>query len=91
MTQTPLESPKMPENTKQFSFGAAACFWPIGLVFVGGAVGGALGGVAVAVNLALYSSKLPRWQLWVLNPLIGITAIVLWLAIGSMITLAMAD
>ena len=89
VTENQPKSPKVPENAKQFSWGAAACFLPIGLMFIGGAVGGALGGVAVAVNLALYTSNLPRWKFWILNLLVGLTAIVLWLVIGILINLMM--
>ncbi len=67
-----------------------ACGWPILLVAVGGLVGGLLGGIAFATNMGLYRSKLPRWSLWLLNPAVGLTAIVLWFLIAILIELALA-
>lgn len=66
-----------------------ACCWPIGLIVVGGLVGGLCGGAAIAVNMILYNSSLPRWSLWLLNPLVGLAAILLWLIIGIFVQLAL--
>lgn len=64
---------------------AVACFWPIILVSFGGLVGGLLGGAAGAVNLGLYRSNLPRWSLWLLNPAVGLSAILIWFVIAVLI------
>ena len=69
----------------------AGCCWPLALVVVGGLVGGALGGAACMANIGLYKSKLPRWSLWLLNPLVGLTALVLYLVIAIGIGLGMAE
>lgn len=83
----PLEQPspsdKLPTRV------AVACFWPVIMVAFGGLVGGLLGGVAGAVNLALYRSSVPRWALWMLNPLVGIIAIILWLVTAVLLELTL--
>ena len=58
------------------------CGWPILLVVIGGLVGGGLGGGAYAINLKIYKSQLPLAAKIVLIPLIGVGAILLWLAIA---------
>ncbi|NLX05598.1 MAG: hypothetical protein GXY33_10685 [Phycisphaerae bacterium] len=67
----------------------ALCGWPLLLVAVGGAVGGGLGGLAYGVNISLYKSSASRTLVWMLNPVVGAAAIVLWLIIGSAIQSAM--
>lgn len=62
------------------------CGWPLILVIFGGAIGGALGGLAYAGNVAVYKADIPKvWKI-VLNPLIGIAAIVLWFVIATLLT-----
>ena len=68
-----------------------ACGWPIVIVVMGGLIGGLLGGAACGVNMALYKSKLPRWSLWILNPLVGVTAFVLYLVLALALGLALAE
>jgi len=68
-----------------------ACCWPIVIVVIGGLIGGALGGAACGVNVALYKSKLPRWSLWILNPLVGVTAFVLYVVLALALGLALAE
>jgi len=65
------------------------CGWPLILVFIGGAIGGALGGVAYAANLTIYKSNLPTVVKFILNPIIGIAAFVLWFFISLMVAQAM--
>jgi hypothetical protein len=67
-----------------------ACCWPILLVAVGGLIGGLLGGVACAVNMALYRSSLPRWSLWILNPAVGLTALLIWIVVAVAIELMLS-
>jgi len=66
-----------------------ACGWPLLLVLVGGLIGGALGGAAFGINMAIYKSQLPLAVKIILNPIVGVAAIVLWLviavAIGTLI------
>ena len=69
---------------------AIACFWPVILVSFGGLVGGLLGGAAGAVNLGLYRSNLPRWSLWLLNPAVGLSAILIWFVIAVAIEVALS-
>lgn len=72
-------------NEKLPALVAVACFWPIILVSFGGLVGGLLGGAAGAVNLGLYRSNLPRWSIWLLNPAVGLSAILIWFVIAVLI------
>ncbi len=83
----PVEQPS--PSDKLPTLVAVACFWPVIMVAFGGLVGGLLGGVAGAVNLALYRSSIPRWALWILNPLTGFMAIILWLVIAVLLELAL--
>ena len=62
------------------------CGWPLILVFIGGAIGGALGGVAYAANVAIYKANIPGPIKFVLNPVIGFSAIGLWFLIALAIT-----
>ena len=77
--ERPEDKPKIPAQIH------IACGWPLLLVAIGGALGGLLGGLAYGINLTLYRSSLPRVAVWILNPVIGIAAIVLWLVIGVLI------
>ena len=77
-----------PKHEKLSALVMIACGWPILLAAVGGLIGGLFGGIAFAVNMALYRSKLPRWSLWLLNPAVGLTAIILWFVVAIMIGLA---
>ena len=74
-----------PAKEKLPALVAVACFWPIILVSFGGLVGGLLGGAAGAVNFGLYRSNLPRWSLWLLNPAVGLSAILIWFVIAVLI------
>lgn len=76
---TPVSDVKLPPLVM------IACFWPIMLVAFGGLVGGILGGAAGGINMLLYRSSIPRWAFWVLNPVIGCLAFILWLIIAIVI------
>jgi tetrahydromethanopterin S-methyltransferase subunit D len=91
LMNNPTEQVQTPTNPSEKlpTLVAIACFWPVILVAFGGLVGGLLGGVAGAVNLGLYRSSVPRWALWMLNPLVGIIAIILWLVIAVLLELAL--
>src|SRR5262249_34987616 len=78
--QLPLPPPNAPEKVPPLVY--VACGWPLILVLLGGLIGGALGGVAFALNMAIYKSKLPLAVKFILNPVIGVTAIALWLVIA---------
>lgn len=56
------------------------CGWPLALVAVGGMIGGACGGAAFGVNLSIWKSTLPLAAKIILIPIVGLTAIGLWLA-----------
>tara|TARA_R110000868_G_scaffold411617_1_gene706121 strand:- start:201735 stop:202034 length:300 start_codon:yes stop_codon:yes gene_type:complete len=90
MSELSKQNPDKPEKEKLPPLVMAACMWPLALMAVGGMLGGAFGGAAAAINMSLVGSKLPRWSLWLLNPLVGLTAVVLWLVIGTMIGLAIS-
>ena len=62
------------------------CGWPLILVFLGGAIGGLLGGIAYGANVAIYKANIPSPVKFVLNPVIGFSAIGLWLVIAKAIT-----
>lgn len=64
------------------------CGWPFLLVAIGGAIGGALGGAAYVANLAIYKSELPVLAKVALIITIGLAAIGMWAAIGTLIQLA---
>lgn len=56
------------------------CGWPLALVAVGGMIGGACGGAAFGINLSIWKSSLPTALKIILIPVVGFTAIGLWLA-----------
>lgn len=84
-----MQSDRSGEDTKVPIYIHALCGWPLFLVAIGGLVGGALGGLAYGLNLVLYRSSLPRPLVWALNPVIGLSAIVLWLIIGGALSVAL--
>jgi hypothetical protein len=58
------------------------CGWPLALVAVGGMIGGAMGGAAFGINLAIWKSAMPLPVKIILIPIVGFTAIGLWLVLS---------
>jgi len=85
-----LESPEKSTPDKLPPLVMAACCWPFILIAVGGLIGGLAGGGACAANIAMYRSSLPRWSLWILNPLTGLLAFVVWIALAIVLELALS-
>lgn len=78
--------PRQSENKEKLPTSAyIMCGWPLVLVFVGGALGGGLGGAAFAINFEIYKSRLPVAVKVILNILTGLSAVILWLVIGTYI------
>jgi hypothetical protein len=63
----------------------AACAWPLGLLFIGGAIGGLSGGVATGLNMKIYKSHLNIAIKVFLNIITGLCAIGIWLFLALII------
>ncbi|QHI70566.1 hypothetical protein [Tichowtungia aerotolerans] len=61
------------------------CAWQLIPLFIGGAIGLVLGGLAYWANITLYKSNCSRLLVWILVPMIGVVAIMLWLAAGILL------
>ncbi len=61
---------------------------PLALIVVGGLLGALCGGVAVLVNARLIRSAQPAWARYGLGLLVILAAVVAWLALAAVITLA---
>ncbi len=77
-----------PQESKLPASAHLLCGWPLLLVAIGGAIGGGLGGLAYGINVKIYKSELPTAAKIVLNPVVGLTAIALWLVIVTLIQAA---
>jgi hypothetical protein len=55
------------------------CGWPFALVAIGGMIGGLCGGAAFGINLSIWKSSLPLAAKIILIPIVGFTAIGVWL------------
>jgi len=56
------------------------CGWPFALVAIGGLIGGVCGGAAFGINLSIWKSQLPLAAKIILIPIVGCTAVAIWLA-----------
>jgi hypothetical protein len=61
---------------------------PLALLVVGGALGAVCGGVAMLVNARLLRSAEPAWIRYGLGLLVIVAAVIAWLVLATMITLA---
>lgn len=79
------QKPAPPKKPKPDAIAYLVCGWPLLLLFVGGAIGGGLGGLAFGLNMQVYQSKLPLPVKFILIPLFGILAAVLYVVIVLLI------
>jgi hypothetical protein len=63
-------------------------YLPLALIAFGGAVGGGCGGAAAAINAGIFRSEQPTALKIVFSLLAAMGAVMLWLVIGVIITLA---
>jgi hypothetical protein len=85
MSENPYAPPTMPSKPQSNAIPIwvyLICGWPLALVAIGGMIGGAMGGAAFGVNLAIWKSAMPLPVKIILIPIVGFTAIGLWLAIA---------
>lgn len=61
---------------------------PIALVVVGGLLGGVCGGVAMLVNARILRSAQPAWARYGLGVLIILAAVIVWLVLTTLLSLA---